>query len=722
RLDAVAAANATKASDSIFVRIQRDVGRLKVRLPVMIQGLGAVPTVFATNIEKLAGDRGTIDLTGLILHALAAFLIGFLAELAVRPLFRNIRRRINATPVDAPRALRLWRSIQRALIALLFIAIFGVVSAAAFLLFFSDVPLARMLFGTYFGFIVVVRLIALVTRFVFAPSAPALRLENVSDTAAQEIYRMVLWVSVPTAFGMATARLFQRWGLGEAPSSLILVIFGAIATIVVSSYLWRWRRGVGEAIRASAAANTGAYAFIKTQFSGFWHFAVMVYIWIVFVLWCFQLLAFGVFSVAGTVSLLLVLPAFLLLDRMAKRLLVYRHRTATSRDLEFEAHAPEEDLLATESGEAEPLENPGTAAIAEPPPEVVSRNRYGRVVHRIVRILLLLVAALVVLGALGVDPFASLENSVGTQIAAGVVDTVIVVLAGYILYELTIAWFDKRMAEEIADAPRQDQAEAGEGGGSPRSRLATLLPIFRAFLIIVLLTITVMIILSNLGVNIGPLLAGAGILGVAIGFGSQTLVRDIVSGAFFLIDDAFRVGEYVETGPVKGTVEKIAIRSLRLRHHRGLVHTIPYGEIKSVTNFSRDWVIMKLEFRLPYGTDIEKVRKLIKKVGLEMDADENLAKGMLAPLKSQGVTRMEDSALIFRAKFTAKPGEQFVLRREAYSRIQATLLQNGIGFAPARVQVEFTDSGQQKSGDDREKIAAGAAGHLAAQPPEPKPA
>jgi small-conductance mechanosensitive channel len=226
-----------------------------------------------------------------------------------------------------------------------------------------------------------------------------------------------------------------------------------------------------------------------------------------------------------------------------------------------------------------------------------------------------------------------------------------------------------------------------------------------------------MIILSNLGVNIGPLLAGAGIIGVAIGFGSQTLVRDIVSGAFFLIDDAFRVGEYVETGSVKGTVEKIAIRSLRLRHHRGLVHTIPYGEIRSVTNYSRDWVIMKLEFRLPYGTDIEKVRKLIKKVGQEMEADEALAKGMLAPLKSQGVTRMEDSALIFRAKFTAKPGEQFVLRREAYRRMQETLLENGIGFAPARVQVEIADSGRTLSDADKEKIAGAAAAHQTAAKP-----
>ncbi len=707
RLNLVAAANAHKKTDSVFVRMQRNIGRLKTRVPAMIEGLNAVPAVFAVNVARLAGDRGTVDLVGMILNALACFLIGLLAELAIRPLFRTVRQRIDATPTDATRSVRLLRSVQRALISLLFAAVFGAVSSIAFLLFFSDVPLARMLFSTYFGVIMMVRFLAIVTRFIFAPNAPALRLEDVSDKAAGEIYRMVLWVAWPTTLGLATARLFQRWGLGEAPSSLILLIFGVIGTIIMSWYLWRWRHGVAEAIRASAASNTGAYAFLKNQFAGVWHFAMLAYLWIVFVLWAFQLVAFGVFSVVGTVSLIFVVPAFLLLDRAAKRLFVYRHRAATRRDLEFEA----------EVAEATDAEAPTPAAGTAAARQVLARNRYGVVVHRVVRLILLLAAILIVMAALGVDFFASLENSVGARIAAAVIDTVIVAMVGYVLYELTIAWFDKRMAEEDADAPQHEQEEGGEGGGAPRTRLGTLLPIFRAFVLIVLVTITVMIILSNLGVNIGPLLAGAGIIGVAIGFGSQTLVRDIVSGAFFLIDDAFRVGEYVETGSVKGTVEKIAIRSLRLRHHRGLVHTIPYGEIRSVTNYSRDWVIMKLEFRLPYGTDIEKVRKLIKKVGQEMEADEALAKGMLAPLKSQGVTRMEDSALIFRAKFTAKPGEQFVLRREAYRRMQETLLENGIGFAPARVQVEIADSGRTLSDADKEKIAGAAAAHQTAAKP-----
>ena len=141
-----------------------------------------------------------------------------------------------------------------------------------------------------------------------------------------------------------------------------------------------------------------------------------------------------------------------------------------------------------------------------------------------------------------------------------------------------------------------------------------------------------LIVLSSIGVNIGPLIAGAGVIGLAIGFGAQTLVKDIIAGVFFLMDDAFRVGDYIETAGTKGTVDHISLRSLRLRHHRGALNTIPFGEIKQLTNFSRDWVMMKLPIRLTYDTDIEKVRKLVKKLGQELLDDPDIGGMFLQPL------------------------------------------------------------------------------------------
>ena len=155
-----------------------------------------------------------------------------------------------------------------------------------------------------------------------------------------------------------------------------------------------------------------------------------------------------------------------------------------------------------------------------------------------------------------------------------------------------------------------------------------------------------------------------------------------------MLDDAFRVGEYVEIGKIRGTVERISVRSFQLRHHKGAIHTIPYGEIQHLTNYSRDWAIMKFELRVPFETDINMLRKIIKKVGAEMMEDPVLGPDLLEPMKSQGVNRMDDSALIIRCKFTAIPGKQFTIRREAFTRIQKAFEEKGIKFAPRRVLVE----------------------------------
>ncbi len=175
-------------------------------------------------------------------------------------------------------------------------------------------------------------------------------------------------------------------------------------------------------------------------------------------------------------------------------------------------------------------------------------------------------------------------------------------------------------------------------------------------------------VLGQIGVNITPLLAGAGIVGVAIGFGAQALVKDIISGVFFLIDDAFRRGEYIDIGTVKGTVWKISIRSMQLRHHNGPLNTIPFGEIRHLTNFSRDWVMMKLPLRVTYDTDVEKLRKLIKRLGQDLLKEPELGPMFLQPLKSQGVIQMADSAMIIRVKFMTRPGDQWGVRNKVFAR------------------------------------------------------
>jgi small-conductance mechanosensitive channel len=216
------------------------------------------------------------------------------------------------------------------------------------------------------------------------------------------------------------------------------------------------------------------------------------------------------------------------------------------------------------------------------------------------------------------------------------------------------------------------------------SRLTTVLPVLRILLGITIVVLATLVALSQLGVNIGPLLAGAGVVGLAISFGSQALVRDIVSGIFFMADDAFRVGEYIDTGKLKGTVERISLRSVQLRHQNGQIHTIPFGQLTSISNFSRDWQTVKFNLRLARDSDVEKVRRAVKQLGQQMMQEPELAKELLQPLKLQGVSEIADNALVVRLKFTARPLKPNWVQREALKRIYKVFGEKGIEFASTR--------------------------------------
>ncbi len=285
-------------------------------------------------------------------------------------------------------------------------------------------------------------------------------------------------------------------------------------------------------------------------------------------------------------------------------------------------------------------------------------------------------------------------------------DVIFILFVGYITYNFFKIWIDNKIAAEGGGIELTPGDEGGAGGAS---RLATLLPLFRNFLLVLIFVCVTLIALTEMGINVAPLFAGAGVVGLAIGFGAQTLVRDVFSGAFFLFDDAFRKGEYIDLGEVKGTVEKVSVRSFQLRHHLGRLHTVPFGEIKFLTNYSRDWVMMKLPLRVTYDTDIEKVRKLVKKLGQRLLEDPEIGPQFLQPLKSQGVIEMQDSAMIIRVKFMTKPGDQWVIRKTVYAQLRELFIQEGIKFAHREVTVRLADNQLDQLSVKQKQQLAGAA-------------
>jgi moderate conductance mechanosensitive channel len=273
-----------------------------------------------------------------------------------------------------------------------------------------------------------------------------------------------------------------------------------------------------------------------------------------------------------------------------------------------------------------------------------------------------------------------MEDESASRIIRGILGGVVILLAADLVWHMVKGLINRRI--ERARIEGGDAAELARSG-----RLLTLLPILRNFLAALIAAIAVMMVLSGIGVEIGPLIAGAGIFGVAIGFGSQSLVKDVISGVFYMTDDAFRVGEYIQSGSYKGTVESFSIRSVKLRHHRGPIFTVPFGSLGAVQNMSRDWVIDKFLISVAYDTDIALVKKVVKGVGAALLEDEEFGPQIIETVKMKGVEAFGDYGINLSFAMMTKPGHQSTIRRRAYAMIREAFAEKGIEFASPTVQV-----------------------------------
>jgi len=285
-----------------------------------------------------------------------------------------------------------------------------------------------------------------------------------------------------------------------------------------------------------------------------------------------------------------------------------------------------------------------------------------------------LIVALTMLGAIWAAPLASGFGINLHSIAANALQVALIAIAAAFIWSI--------VGVVTGRAQQAGSATTHADPAVPSSRLGTLVPLLSGIAKATIVALAFLSVLVSLGVNVWPLITGLSVFGLAIGFGSQTLVKDVVSGLFFLVDDAFRMGEYIETSGAKGTVEKISVRSVTLRNARGPVATVPYGQMGKIQNFSRDYAIEKLAFRLAFDSDTEVVRKLFKKIGQDLLTDPELAPDIIETFKSQGIADVEDGTLVIRGKFVAKPGKQSMIRRAVLKAVHQGFRESGVRVVP----------------------------------------
>ena len=239
------------------------------------------------------------------------------------------------------------------------------------------------------------------------------------------------------------------------------------------------------------------------------------------------------------------------------------------------------------------------------------------------------------------------------------------------------------MIWEVVNATIDRYLSTTDKNGDPiqrSSRVKTLLPLAKTALMAGLCIFSTLIILSEIGVNITPLLAGAGVIGVAVGFGSQTLVKDFITGVFMLIEDTIAVGDFVTIGSYSGTVESLSIRTLRIRDAAGLVHTLPFSSVTTVSNSSRDYGFYIFDIGVGYRENIDEVLEVLKELGDEIRKDSIFGANILAPVEIFGLDKFGDSAIMIKGRIKTMPGKGLLVGRELNRRIKLRFDEEGIEF------------------------------------------
>lgn len=550
--------------------------------------------------------------------AIAAVAVEILVKIALyRPRHALESREAVALP------LRLVMLIARAIIDLVPIAAFALLVAAV--LSIVDVePQIRVVALTIVNAYVLVRAIMVLARAILAPAAPSLRLFPIASETANYLNVWVRRVTLVGVIGYFVISGGVLLGMAPAVHTLLLRLLGLVLALMAIVFVLQNRTEIAGWIKSEGKGR--AVDVVRRRIAAVWHVLAVIYIAIVYLIWAVDIGNGFVFVARATVVSAIVLAAALFIQNALTA--VIRRGFGIGKDLQ--AKYPDLERRA---------------------------NKYLPIVSIALRVLLWGVAVLAVLSAWGVDAFGWLATPAGGRLLNRIVSIAIVLAGAAFVWEFASSGIENYLAR---------RTETGQAS----ARARTLLPLLRNALLVVLSVMVSLIVLSEIGVDIGPLLAGAGVVGLAIGFGSQTLVKDVITGAFLLFEDAISVGDVVSVAGTSGSVEGLSIRSIRLRDVGGNVHTIPFSAVGAVTNMTKEFSFYVMDIGVAYREDTDHVTEVIREIAEEMCSEPEWSPLILEPLEVLGVDRFADSAVIIKARLKTLPVKQWAVGREFNRRMK----------------------------------------------------
>ncbi|MCC5881860.1 MAG: mechanosensitive channel protein [Halomonas sp.] len=472
----------------------------------------------------------------------------------------------------------------------------------------------------------IIELIKAAIRMLFASRYEGLRLLPISATEASYWNRWLARLIGLVGYGLLVVAplvsVYTTPTMGQAVGALIMfgAFFYAVAVVL------RNRLRIRQELDAMAARSDFTASRISLRlFARTWHLFALAYFLMVLVLTLTRPADALPFVLIATVKTVAVVVVGMLLSSLLTHIIGRRIR------------------LSDDMRRKLPLLEPRL-------------NSYVPNALRVIRTIILIAVVLLVLDAWGAFDLAAWY---ATERGRGLVGTLVSVAV--ILLLAIAVWLGLASLIEHKLNPET-------GTGEPDARAKTLLSLFRNALAIALITMTGMIILAEIGINIGPLIAGAGVLGLAIGFGAQKLVQDIITGIFIQVENAMNTGDVVSVGGITGTAERLSIRSVGIRDLFGTYHIVPFSSVDTVSNFMREFGYHVGEYGIAYRESIDEAIVVLREAFDELAADETHKMNIVAPLEVAGVTGLGDSSINIRVRIKTTPGTQWGVGR-AYNRL-----------------------------------------------------
>jgi small-conductance mechanosensitive channel len=484
-------------------------------------------------------------------------------------------------------------------------------------------------------------------RMILVPAAPSLRLLAIGGETANYLYiwfRRLTSIGVYGYFLIEAALLLGLPAGGHAGLSRILAL---LLTVIAVVFIFQNRVPVAGWIAGEAQGGS-----LRERLADIWHVLAALYVAGIFVVWALGVEGGFEYMARATIATLLILAvARLGLAGMGQAVL-----RGFSVGADLKARFPSLEARA---------------------------NRYVPTLHRVGQALIAVLAGLALFQAWGVDAFGWLATPFGERLLGGAFSIAAVLAVSLGAWEVVSSGIERYLEKTDSEGTIVERGE----------RAKTLLPLLRKVAMVVLSVLVILVVLSELGVEIGPLLAGAGVLGLAFGFGAQTLVKDVITGLFIIVEGTISVGDWVEVGGHEGTVESLSIRTIRLRDSAANVHTVPFSDVGTVLNYTKDFSYAVLNIGVAYRENVDDVMAVIAGIGAEMEEDKELGPDILEPINVQGLNSLDDSAVVIRARIKTKPGMQWSMRRAFNRRMKNRFDELGIEIPFPQTTVHFAPGG-----------------------------